>query len=107
MIDKNVVYQNISDPDGNPTGGSFEGTGLSIEWQNGPLGRGADRKAPNGAFVETVIFAAKQRIEYYQASKFNCRENAIAVTKLEEALMWLNKRTADREERQVEGEHKA
>ena len=106
MIDKNVVYQNISDPDGNPTGGTFEGTGLSIEWQNGPLGRGEDRKEPNGAFVETVIYAAKQRIEFYQSSKFNCRENAIAITKLEEALMWLNKRTADREERQVEGEHK-
>lgn len=105
MIDKSVVYQNISDADGNPTGGTFEGTGLSIEWQNGPLGRGVDRKAPNGAFVETVIFAAKQRIEFYQTSKFNCRENAIAVTKLEEALMWLNKRTADREVRQVEGEH--
>jgi len=106
MLDKNVVYQNISDSDGNPTGGNFEGTGLSIGWQNGPLGRGAERKDPNGAFVETVIFAAKQRIEFYQASKFNCRENAIAVTKLEEALMWLNKRTSDREGRQVEGEHK-
>jgi len=107
MLDKNLVYQNISDIDGNPAGGMFEGTGLSIEWQNGPLGRGADRKDPNGAFVETVIFAAKQRLEFYQMSKFNCRENAIAITKLDEALMWLNKRTADREVRQVEGEHKA
>lgn len=98
--------QNQTDENGNPTGGSVRGTGLLIDWQNGPLGRGEDRKEPNGAFVETVIDAARQRIEFYQASQFRCRENAIAITKLEEALLWLNKRTADRERRNVEGEHK-
>lgn len=98
--------QNQNDENGNPTGGSVRGTGLSIDWQKGPLGRGEDRKDPNGAFVETVIDAARQRIEFYQASRFKCRENAIAITKLEEALLWLNKRTADRERRNVEGEHK-
>lgn len=102
---KNCIYQNINDDDGNPGGGTFTGTGIKIEWQNGPLGRGAERKEPNGAFVETVINAAKQRIEYYQESKFNCRENAMAITKLDEALLWLNKRTLDRENRQVEGTH--
>jgi len=98
---------NFTDPDLNPTGGSVRGTGLTIDWQDGPLGRGVERKEPNGAFVETVIDAARQRIQFYQESKFACRENAIAITKLEEALLWLNKRTADREKRQVEGEHKA
>jgi len=98
---------NKVDENKNPTGGSVEGTGLSIAWQNGPLGRDADRIKPNGAFVETVIDAARQRIQFYQDSKFSCRENAIAITKLEEALMWLNKRTADREKRNVEGTHTA
>jgi len=95
--------RNDTDENGNPAGGTVRGVGLSVDWQNGPLGRGADRKEPNGAFVETVIDAARQRIEYYQQSQFNCRENAIAITKLEEALLWLRKRTMDREERQVEG----
>ena len=107
---KNCVYQNVSDADGNPAGGSFEGIGIKIEWQNGPLGRGTERIAPNGAFVETVISAVIQRIEYYQTAKdgkFKCRENAIAITKLEEALLWLDKRTRDREARQVEGTHTA
>lgn len=88
-----------------PSGGFVEGTGLRIDWQNGPLGRDADRKEPNGAFVETVIAAALQRIEHYQTTKFACRENAIAITKLEEALHWLNSRTQKREKRQVEGTH--
>lgn len=101
------VTENKKDENGNPTGGGAIGTGMVINWQDGPLGRGAERKEPTGAFVETVIDAARQRIQFYQDSKFNCRENAIAITKLEEALLWLGKRTADREKRQVEGEHKA
>jgi len=96
---------NETDENKNPTGGSVKGVGLSIEWQDGPLGRGDERKDSNGAFVETVIDAARQRIEFYQASKFKSRENAIAITKLQEALMWLNKRTEDREQRKVEGTH--
>lgn len=36
-------------------------------------------------------------------NKFPCRENSIVVTKLEESLMWLEKRTADRKKRGVEG----
>ena len=96
------------DEDGNPAGGLTSGTGIYIEWQNGPLGRGADRKEPNGAFVEGVIQAAIGRLQFYQTAnnkKFACRENAIAITKLEEALMWCEKRTRDREEREVEGTH--
>ena len=97
--------QNHTDDNGNPAGGEAIGIGVDITWQDGPLGKGADRKEPNGAFVETVIDMARQRIQYYQESKFKCRENAIAITKLEEVLLWLNKRTRDREARDVEGTH--
>lgn len=38
-----------------------------------------------------------------QDSAYKCRENAIAITKLEEALLWLRKRTMNRERRGVEG----
>lgn len=100
-----IEQQHENDACGNPAGGTTRGTGLSIKWQDGPLGRGAERKEPNGAFVEGVIQAAIGRIEYYQRSQFNSRENAIALTHLETALLWLGKRTADREEREVEGTH--
>jgi hypothetical protein len=98
--------KNFLDNSWNPAGGFVTGTGLHIEWQNGPLGRGAERIEPNGAFVETVIAAAKQRIEHYQESKFNCVENAQAISHLEAALSILNRRTARREEQAVEGTHK-
>lgn len=94
-----------TDTDGNPTGGSTTGVGIDIRWQEGPLGRGTERKEPNGAFVEGVVQAAIGRLQHYQGSKFNCRENAIALTHLETALLWLQKRTEEREERGVEGTH--
>lgn len=100
--------ENLRDDQGRPAGGSVSGVGISIVWQDGPLGRGAERKEPNGAFVETVIAAAKQRLEYYQevsAGAFKCGENAVAITKLDEALLWLDKRTREREARGVEGTH--
>ena len=97
---------NMNDDNGNPAGGHVSGTGINITWQNGPLGRGDQRQEPNGAFVETMIAAVVQRIEYYQAGKFRCRENALAITKLEEALHWLNSRTSRRESQDVEGTHK-
>lgn len=99
---------NTVDENGNPTGGDVTGVGLEILWQDGPLGRGADRQDPNGAFVETVIAAAKQRLEFYQTAsggRFACAENAIAIDYLREALVILNARTANREARQVEGTH--
>ena len=105
MLDKFDALNDV-DAKGNPLGGRVRGTGLLIDWQDGPLGRGENRQIPDGAFVETVIAAAKQRIEFYQYvadGKFKCRENAMAITKLDEALMWLQCRTQDRETRQVEG----
>jgi hypothetical protein len=77
-----------------------------IDWQDGPLGTGPDRKEQTGAMVEDVIQAAIQRLEFYQTAnnrKFACRENALAITKLEEALHWLDARTRAREKRGVEG----
>lgn len=56
----------------------------------------------DGTTNEEVIEMLLNRMNYLQ-SKFPCRENACAITKLDEALMWLNKRTSDRVKRQVEG----
>lgn len=105
------MYQYIkgehdNDSNGNPAGGLTTGLGIDINWQDGPLAVDGVRKEPNGAFVEGVIEAAIDRLEYYQqASKFRCRENALVITKLEEALHWCHHRTANREKRGVEGTH--
>lgn len=49
-----------------------------------------------------LITTGLTMLKYFNA-KFPCRENAITITKLEEALMWQEKRTQDRQSRGVEG----
>jgi len=99
------IANHWDDQAGNPAGGCTDGTGFTISWQNGPMGRGEDRKAPNGAFVEDVIGACVDRIEYYQSSQFACDENQDAITHLQAALNSLRCRTEGRERRGVEGTH--
>ena len=99
---QHIEATNDSDSDGNPYGGTVRGPGLDIVWQKGPLAPGDE---PNGAFVQSVIQAAIQRLEYYQGSKFRCRENALALAKLEEAMHWLDSRTASRASAGLEGGH--
>ena len=106
-MQQEITGTHVTDDNGNPAGGRTIGKGITIDWQNGPLAVDGVRKDPNGAFVEGVILAALDRLRYYQAGKWACRENALAITKLEESLHWLQHRTANREARGVEGTHKA
>jgi hypothetical protein len=56
----------------------------------------------DGTTNEELLKVEIDRLKYLNI-KFPCRENSIVITKLEEALMWLEKRTRDRVERGVEG----
>lgn len=100
--------RNHTDGQGRPAGGVVVGTGITISWQDGPLGRGEDRRAPNGAFVEDVLLAVHQRLEHYQTvagGRFACVENERAMEHIRSALAHLDGRTRDRERREVEGTH--
>lgn len=108
-----IEAKNEVNSQGNPTGGSVSGIGLMIEWQEGPIvtsmaATDTAASIPNGAFVEDVIEAALQRLNFYQGAsegKFRCRENALAITHLEQALMWLDRRHDERQARGVQGSH--
>ena len=108
MWERNQIEAtNTLDENGNPSGGEAKGIGMQIKWQNGPLGRNGENPV-NGAFVDDVIEAARQRVEFYQKAaggKYACRENAIIITKLEEALHWSYARRVAREQRGVQGTH--
>lgn len=75
---------------------------LAFQLQLGPV----KEHGVNGCQVDTVIEAAKLILEGLN-KYFPCRENAVAITKLDEALMWLEKRKKDRIARDVEGFNKA
>lgn len=72
-----------------------------IKFQKGPI----KEAGINGVANEDLILMVITRLQQFQASPYQCRENALALTKLEEAVMWLRKRTMDREARGVEGTH--
>lgn len=103
---KQVIHSDhFVDTHGNPACGIAQGKGIAIVWQNGPLGRGPERQEPNGAFVEGVIQAAIDRLEFFQHRKFACASNARALADLRSAIAHLESRTVEREERGVEGTH--
>jgi len=79
--------------------GQFKEVVNSISFQNGAI----KENGVNGCHNEDLIAIIVDRLQGFQSGNFACRENAIAITKLEEALMWLNKRTQDRINRGVEG----
>ena len=71
---------------------------IRIKFQAGPLPEGI-----NGCSIEDVIDVLVTRLEGYQSGAFVCRENDLAITKLEEAKQWLLCRTSKRQVQGVEG----
>jgi hypothetical protein len=56
----------------------------------------------NGCQVDDLLMFTLGTLQTFN-KKFPCRENSIAITKIEEALHWLDARKRDREARNVEG----
>lgn len=84
--------------DGDPN--RTEGKGIAeIEFQNGPVKEFGYNGIPDEALYAILI----DRLQGFQKGQYSCRENAIALTNLEQALMWAQKRTHEREARGVEG----
>lgn len=78
------------------------GEKTEISFQNGPIGE----VGVNGVTHEALLEVLLDRMRHFQSGPFACRENALALTKLEEAQMWLLARTKARMVRGVEGTHK-
>ena len=75
--------------------------GPSLEFQNGPI----SEVGVNGISNESLLAIVEHRLQGFQSGEYTCRENAVALTKLQECMMWLHKRTRDRVARGVEGTH--
>jgi len=71
----------------------------NIQFQNGPIGE----TGVNGVSNEALLAIVADRLKGFQSGPYACRENALALTKIQEAMMWLHERTRDRVARGVEG----
>ena len=74
---------------------------IAFTIQKGPI----KEHGVNGCQVDALIDAAKQILQHFNKT-YPCRENSLAITKLEEAMLWLNARKRNREQRGVEGTSK-
>ena len=74
-----------------------------IRFQNGPIAE----HGVNGVTQEIMLAIVIDRLCSFQSGPFSSRENALALTKCEEALHWLQQRTLDRMRRGVEGKSAA
>jgi hypothetical protein len=79
-----------------------DGTVTAINFQNGPIAEAG----VNGLTHEALLAIVIDRMQAFQRGPYSCRENALALAKLEEAQHWLLSRTRERMARNVEGTHK-
>ena len=73
---------------------------LELKFQNGA------RKletSSHGVLDTDLLEIVRHRLQCFQQGEFATRENACALTHIEEALMWMNRRVEDRIEREVLG----
>ena len=77
---------------------------IEIKLQSGPI----KEVGVDGCQIDDVIFLCK---EILSSTLFNknvpSRQTALAITKLDEAIMWLEHRTKERKTRGVEGTNNA
>lgn len=86
--------------------GMQDGEPLIIKLCRGNI---ADESAPRqeGVFSETLITVVKTYLEKVNApGPLSTRETSMVITKLDEALMWIQKRADDRKRREVQGTYK-
>ncbi len=76
---------------------------VRLRFQNGPIN--ADGNGVNGLTHEVLLVIILDRLRGFQDGKFKCRENALAITHLEEAMHWLGHRTRARMAKGIEGTH--
>lgn len=75
-------------------------TEVTLQFQNG----GLKDVGPNGITDQALLAIVLDRLRGFNDGPFRSRENSVMITKIEEALMWGEKRGNDRSRRGVEGE---
>ena len=76
-------------------------TEITFKIQNEPI----KEVGVNGCQIEELGKVWLEILQHFNKD-FPCRENSITITKIQEALMWQEKRTQDRVKRGVEGYNK-
>lgn len=72
----------------------------AIIFQHGPR---KEENSQHGVLDSDLLEIVRDRLKAFQAGPYACRENALALTHIEEALLWMAQRAYERAERGVLG----
>ena len=78
---------------------SFEHGGGELHFQDGPV----KENGKNGVQAPEVLRAVYDYLFSLNVPPYGTRETSLALTKIQEAVHWLDARTSERENRGVEG----
>lgn len=73
-----------------------------IQFQHGPRN---EPGSVNGVSTMDLLEICRNQLACFQTGEYATRDNAMALTSVENALLWLNKRSEDRSDRGVLGMH--
>ncbi len=104
--DRNAVAFAVCTDDEKGSGGAHHrymlshGDGATVlRFQNGAL----SETLPNGVTDMQLLAVLIHRLQCFQEGPFRSRENACALTHLQEAMMWQHQRTMNRMRKGIEG----
>jgi hypothetical protein len=82
--------------------GMGDGAGITIKLCRGDR---SDESKPRqeGVFTETLLQVCKEYLEGVNKGELANRDTSMAITKIDEALLWIGKRAEDRKFRRVQG----
>lgn len=66
---------------------------VDVIFQNGPR---SEEGSISGILDVDLLEIVRHRLQSFQEGPYATKENEIALTKIEEALLWMNKRVEDR-----------
>lgn len=101
-VNDKLTLKVIESPAGEPTTyqiGIPQIPDVTLNFQHGPI----NEVGVNGVTNEVLLAIVRDRLEYFQKGPYSCRENALALTKVEEAAQWLHARTLRRMQAGTEG----
>lgn len=90
----NYKYLVVSDT------GLIQPVETNLYFQNGAR---KDKNSTHGVLDTDLLEIVRDRLIGFQDGEYSSRYNALALTHIEEALMWMNRRVEDRIERNVLG----
>lgn len=71
----------------------------TLDFQDGSIAE----VGPNGITDQALLAVVLDRMRGFNNGPYRCRENSVIITKIEEALMWMEKRSNDRARQGIDG----